>query len=68
MMKDSTNNRPPAVQQARELLRRKGWRQAEVARELGVTPVHLSYVLNGRRESKRILAAIADLPSNPQPA
>jgi hypothetical protein len=35
---------------------------------LGVTPIHLNYVLNARRESRRILMAIEILPENPSPA
>lgn len=68
MPSHSTTKRPAPVQEARNALRRKGWRQAEVARLLGVTPVHLSYVLNGRRQSRRLLRAIASLPNNPSPA
>lgn len=68
MPSTSITKRPPAVQEARNTLRRKGWKQADVARRLGVTPVHLSYVLNGRRESQRILTAISHLPNNPNPA
>jgi transcriptional regulator with XRE-family HTH domain len=64
----SITKRPPAVQDARNAIRRKGWKQVDVARLLGVTPIHLSYVLNGRRESRRILTAISRLPSNPNPA
>lgn len=68
MPSDSTTKREPDVQAARNTLRRKGWTQAEVARRLGITAVHLSYVLNGRRESRRVLNAIAALPNNPNPA
>jgi len=64
----STTKRPPAVQAARNELRKKGWKHAEVARLLGISTVHLSYVLNGRRESRRILNAISELPNNPDPA
>jgi transcriptional regulator with XRE-family HTH domain len=64
----STTKRPAAVQSARNALRRKGWKQAEAARHLGVSAVHLNYVLNGRRESKRLLNAIARLPENHIPA
>jgi predicted transcriptional regulator len=64
----STTKRPPAVQAARNELRNKGWKHAEVARLLGVSTVHLSYVLTGRRESRRILDAISNLPHNPDPA
>mgnify|MGYP003894401437 CR=1 FL=1 len=60
--------RTPEVQAARNDLRRKGWSQAEAARELGVSSVHLCYVLTGRRNSKRILTAIHNLPENPIPA
>lgn len=64
----ATPKRPPAIQAARNTLRRKGWKQAEAARALGVSSVHLCYVLNGRRESKRLLAAINRLPENNVPA
>ncbi|MGL4398812.1 MAG: helix-turn-helix domain-containing protein [Luteolibacter sp.] len=50
------------------MLRRKGWMHAEAARRLGVTKEHLSYVLNGRRVSRRILEAIKEFPENPTPA
>lgn len=60
--------RPPAVQAARDTLRRKGWNQKEAAERLGVTREHLTYVLNGRRVSKRILNAIQEFPENPTPA
>lgn len=58
----------PEVQQARNILRRRGWTQLEVAERLGVTRTHIVFVLNGRRTSKRILNAIAELPDNPNPA
>lgn len=64
----ATKKRKPEIQAARNALRRKGWTQAEVANLLGITRIHLCYVLNGRRESRRVLAAIQDLPDNPNPA
>lgn len=64
----ANKKRPAHVQAARNLLRRKGWTQVEAAKALGVTPIHLSYVLNARRESRRIINAIHDLPENPSPA
>ncbi len=68
IMAPHATKRPPAVQAARNALRDKGWKHADVARRLGVTPVHLSFVLTGRRQSRRILDAIAELPNNPDPA
>lgn len=68
MSQTSNKKRPPQVQAARNTLRRKGWSQVQAAKALGVTPIHLSYVLNGRRESRRILREIALLPENLAPA
>ena len=56
------------VQAARNSLRRKGWSQAAAARVLGVSAIHLNYVLNARRESNRLLKAIERLPENSTPA
>lgn len=61
-------NRPPEIQEARSTLRRKGYSQFSGAAALGVSRVHLTYVLNGRRVSARILRAIQELPENPTPA
>lgn len=61
-------NRSSEVQEARNTLRRKGYSQFTGATALGVTRVHLTYVLNGRRVSRRILDAIKELPENPEPA
>ena len=68
MTPTANKKRPPTVQAARNDLRRKGWTQVQAAGVLGVTPVHLSYVLNGRRVSRRILEKIQNLPENPTPA
>jgi transcriptional regulator len=64
----ATKKLSPEVQAAREALRDKGWTKAEVARQLGLTRIHVSYVLNGHRQSRRILSAISRLPKNPNPA
>lgn len=64
----TTTKRQPQVQAARNTLRRKGWTQSAAAKLLGVSPEHLCYVLNGRRQSLRILHAIDRLPENPNPA
>jgi transcriptional regulator with XRE-family HTH domain len=68
MTPTANKKRPPEVQAARNALRRKGWTQAGAAMALGVTPIHLNYVLNARRQSRRILKAISSLPENPTPA
>lgn len=64
----ANKKRKPEIQAARNNLRKKGWTQAECAKRLGISAIHLCYVLNGRRESRRVLHAIADLPDNPNPA
>jgi len=64
----TTNKRAPELQAARNHLRRSGWTQAEAARELGVSTVHLCYVLTDRRISKRLLRDIHALKENPVPA
>jgi hypothetical protein len=61
-------NRPPEVQEARNILRRKGWSQIQAARALGVSAIHLCYVLNGHRVSRRLLTSIRNLPDNHLPA
>lgn len=61
-------NRSPEIQAARLTLRRKGWSHETAATQLGVSRVHLTFVLNGRRVSRRILEAIKELPENPSPA
>lgn len=60
--------RTPEILEARMTLRNRGWNQTSAARHLGVSAVHLCYVLNGRRTSRRMLTAIRHLPSNPNPA
>lgn len=49
-------------------LRAKGWTLRPAARELGVTFNHLNEVLRGRRESRRILAAVKTLPDRAKKA
>jgi len=64
----TTTKRPKEIQEARNILRAKGWTQAAAAQRLGITSIHLCYVLNGHRQSCRVLNAIAHLPANPTPA
>jgi transcriptional regulator with XRE-family HTH domain len=64
----ANKKRPAAVQAARNALRSKGWTQADAARALGVSAIHLNYVLNARRESRRLIRDILNLPENPTPA
>ena len=48
--------------QAKAILKRKGWTYRTGAPALGVTHPHLSQVLNGHRTSARILRDIERLP------
>lgn len=68
MPTEAIKNRSPEIQAARNQLRRKGWSHETAASQLGVTRVHLTLVLNGRRESRRILKGIQELTENPKPA
>ena len=49
-------------EQAKVTLKRKGWSYRSAAQVLGITYQHLSCVLNGQRDSRRVLVAIATLP------
>lgn len=51
------------VNAAREELERKGWSYRTAAPELGCSVTHLSWVLTGRRQSRRLLEAIAAMPN-----
>lgn len=54
---------PPNVRKAREALARKGWSHAAAAEVLGRSRPHLTLVLTGKRESRRLLAEIHALPN-----
>lgn len=56
------------VREARRHLRRMGWTQTAVAVEAGVSREHLTKVLNGYRESRRLIEFIMTLDENPDPA
>lgn len=47
----------------KRLLAAKNWTQKEAAKECGVSTEHLNRVLNGHRESSRLMAQIEALPS-----
>lgn len=64
---NTITKRPPEAQKARNTIRGKGWTIKAAAPHLGVSVVHLSLVLNGHRQSRRILKAIAELPECPTP-
>lgn len=53
---------PEAVNKARISLAEKGWSYRAAAKRLGRHYVHVSLVLRGHRESRRLLEAIAALP------
>jgi len=46
----------------KSLLKSKGWSYRSAAPRLNVSYQHLSEVLNGKRQSRRLLAAIESLP------
>lgn len=68
MSATATTNRSPEVQAARNLLRQKGWSQVALAAHLGISRIHVTYVLNGHRVSRRVLDAIRLLPESNTPA
>lgn len=47
---------------AKRTLKARGWSYRRAAPILGVTYQHLSEVLNGKRHSRRLLAAVVALP------
>lgn len=63
-----TNHISKPATRHKALLRDKGWSLRTAAPLLGVHFTHLHYVLQGRRKSRRLLAAIEELPSRTLPA
>lgn len=55
--------KPQGHQREKRLLKKKGWSNRQAAHELGLDLSHFSRVLNGHRESARLLKAIHDLPA-----
>jgi len=55
---------------AKKALKSKGWTQRTAAPHLSVTYQHLCLVLNGKRESRRLILAVHRLPKfiAPKPA
>lgn len=62
----TTNISKPANRH-KAMLRDKGWSLRAAAPHLGVHFTHLHYVLQGSRQSRRLLAAIEALPSRTLP-
>lgn len=52
-----------SVKAAKRELKAKGWSYRKAAPVLGVTYQHLCEVLNGHRTSRRLVTAIATMPS-----
>jgi hypothetical protein len=52
-------------ERAKVTLKNRRWTYRSAAPELGVTYQHLSEVLNGRRQSKRLLCRVMGLPIRP---
>jgi hypothetical protein len=55
-------------EQAKRKLKETGWTYRTAAIVLGITYQHLSYVLNGHRHSRRVLAAIERIPEREKAA
>lgn len=47
----------------KRLLKARGWTQSEAAKATGVTFEHLNRVLNGHRQSARLIAQLEALPA-----
>lgn len=54
---------PANVREAREIIASRGWTLRAAAEHLGYSWGHFILVLTGQRESRRLLAAIEDLPT-----
>ena len=54
-------------QQAKQHLKSLGWSYRRAAPLLGVTHIHLAYVLNGQRQSRRLLSEISEMGPSPTP-
>jgi transcriptional regulator with XRE-family HTH domain len=52
-------------EQSKVTLKSRGWSYRRAAKKLKVSYQHLSEVLNGHRESRRLLVAISRLPICP---
>ena len=53
-------------EQAKAILKKRGWTYRTAAPRLGVCFQHLSEVLNGHRQSKRLLEKIQQLTLGPK--
>ncbi len=53
--------------EVRRLLKSRGWSYRRAGAYLGISYPHICLVLQGKRESKRLLRAIAALPDSPEP-
>ena len=58
----TTRRFPRPVQAARKHFHAAGWSYRAAAPQLGVSYQHLAQVLTGDRQSRRLLAAVLQLP------
>jgi hypothetical protein len=58
-------NTSPNLDDVKKRLAAAGWSNRTAAAQLGCTPTHLSYVLNGHRQSRSLIASIEALPVRP---
>jgi hypothetical protein len=52
---------------AKEMLRAKGWSNRRACQFLGISLNHISCVLNGHRQSRRLLIQISKMPISSEP-
>lgn len=67
-MPSATSKLPAPLKHARRTLRIRGWTITAAAAAFGVRREHLSQVLNGHRQSRRLLREIEALPEHPDAA
>lgn len=67
-MNSATNKLSSETRAARRALRLKGWTVTAAAEQFGVRREHLSLVLHGHRQSRRLLRLIDELPEHPDAA
>ncbi len=57
----------PTPEEAKQILKARGWSYRRAAPALGVHYMHLYAVLSGQRESRSLLNRIASLPKTTPP-
>jgi hypothetical protein len=58
----SRNRVNDSIEMAKVTLKKRGWSYRAVAKELGYSYTHIAHTLTGRRQSRRLLNKIMNLP------